>query len=170
MEEEMGKQSSLFPLFPQPPDSTSAAASLTIPNTTPRWLSNPSFTADLAAINDAVSSRHATPQIQPEEEEEAEEEEEEVAAGRPQYKLVESSGGDDSDHTNKKRKHKKRKSQSARYAYHYAAPSSRKPDVRSWSDTTTTKDYFFDSRGDRDNLAFGCIYRHISSTFFSFVA
>ncbi|KAK3003605.1 hypothetical protein RJ639_019158 [Escallonia herrerae] len=157
----MGKQSSLFPLFPQPPESTSPAASLTTPNTTPQWLSNPSFTADLAAINDAVSSRHATPQIQPEEEAE-EEEEHEVVAGRPQYKLVESSGGDDSDHTNKKRKHKKRKSQSARYAYHYAAPSSRKPDVRSWSDTTTTKDHFFDSRGDRDNLAFGTIHQPFS--------
>lgn len=37
-------------------------------------------------------------------------------------------------------------------------PSGRKSD-RVWVNTTTHKDYFFDSRGDRDNLAFGCIYR-----------
>lgn len=37
-------------------------------------------------------------------------------------------------------------------------PSGRKSD-KAWANTTTDKDYFFDSRGDRDNLAFGCIYR-----------
>lgn len=39
-------------------------------------------------------------------------------------------------------------------------PSGRKSD-KAWANTTTDKDYFFDSRGDRDNLAFGCIYRFV---------
>lgn len=41
------------------------------------------------------------------------------------------------------------------------AIGSRKSGVRAWtnSESKISKDYYFDSRGDRDNLAFGCLYR-----------
>ncbi|KAK6123611.1 hypothetical protein DH2020_042643 [Rehmannia glutinosa] len=52
----------------------------------------------------------------------------------------------------------------SRPSYNYAATlssSSRKPGTQKWASSSTSneKDYYFDSRGDRDNLAFGCIYR-----------
>ncbi|EPS73922.1 hypothetical protein M569_00833, partial [Genlisea aurea] len=37
--------------------------------------------------------------------------------------------------------------------------SSRKSGVHKWASPSTDKEYYFDSQGDRDNLAFGCIYR-----------
>lgn len=57
----------------------------------------------------------------------------------------------------KKRKRKKQQSGAADADYKYG-PSGRKSD-KAWANSSSDKDYFFDSRGDRDNLAFGCIYR-----------
>nr|GMD92263.1 protein NRDE2 homolog isoform X1 [Ipomoea batatas] len=58
------------------------------------------------------------------------------------------------------------RSADARKPYEHPLFSSRKPDVASWASSsaaaaTNAKDYYFDSRGDRDNLAFGCLYKYL---------
>lgn len=152
---------SLFPVQPQPFSSSNDGAS--------EWLQNASFTADLSVINDAVSSRYkAQKQIESESEDDEEVKERQENL-RPQYELLDSSEPDkdsgisssEERRNRKKRKKKKRKrdlSGDAPPVYDYT--SSRKSDVRTWeSSSTNSKDYYFDSRGDRDNLAFGSLYR-----------
>nr|GMC53153.1 protein NRDE2 homolog isoform X1 [Ipomoea batatas] len=171
--EEPKTTSSLFPVSPQ--FSNSAAA-------VPEWLRNSSFTTNLSVINDSLSAahyRHAPFQYEDKEEEEEEEEEEkEVDKGsnkeRAQYELLDSSASDrgcsssPSDSRRKrrmkKRKRRRERSADARKPYEHPLFSSRKPDVASWASSsaaaaTNDKDYYFDSRGDRDNLAFGCLYK-----------
>lgn len=87
---------------------------------------------------------------------------------RPQYELVDSSASDENssegkeDKKEKKKKKRKRRNRSSEVAAPLDyGPSSRKPDGKSWANTTN-KEYYFDSRGDRDNLAFGCIYRYVN--------
>lgn len=152
-------QASLFPVHLQPSSSGNDGV--------PEWLQNTSFTTDISVINDVVASRYK-PQQQSELE--SEDEEEEVKEVPPRYELLDSSASDGCSGSSvsgerksrKKRKKKKRRkrelSSDAPPFYDYT--SSRKPDVRSWtSSSATNKDYYFDSRGDRDNLAFGSLYR-----------
>ncbi|KAK9278602.1 hypothetical protein L1049_028175 [Liquidambar formosana] len=131
----------------------------------PQWLSNSSFTVDVSVINDAVSASYNPNITQPEEQEEQEDQKESKPLPN-NYELLESSASDrDSDAAEiDKRERKKRKRKRKRYGEDAAAANdyaSRKPGVRSWatSDSKPSKDYYFDSRGDRDNLAFGCLYR-----------
>ncbi|KAL3824933.1 hypothetical protein ACJIZ3_020962 [Penstemon smallii] len=134
-----------------------------------QWLYNPSFTTNLSVINDAVTKYDLH-------EQEEEDKAEEIHSNNrppPQYDILPSDGGSSSDEENIRKRRKKKKkrrnreeSGSAHQSYSYGATlssSSRKPGVEKWisssSSTTKEKDYYFDSRGDRDNLAFGCIYR-----------
>lgn len=152
---------SLFPVQPQL--SSSGNDGMT------DWLRNASFTADLSVINDSVSSRYKAQkqiELESEDDEEVKEKQEDL---RPQYELLDSSEPDrdsgvsssEERKSRKKRRKKKRKRDLSRDAppvYDYT--SSRKSEVRTWeSSSTNNKDYYFDSRGDRDNLAFGSLYR-----------
>ncbi|XP_019179398.1 PREDICTED: protein NRDE2 homolog isoform X2 [Ipomoea nil] len=172
--EEPKTTSSLFPVSPQ--FSISAAAGA---GAVPEWLRNSSFTTNLSVINDSLSAHHRHAPFQYEDKEE---EEEEVDKGsnkeRAQYELLDSSASDrgpssspsDEERDNrrkrrmKKRKRRRERSADARKPYEHALFSSRKPDVGSWASSsaaaaTNDRDYYFDSRGDRDNLAFGCLYK-----------
>ncbi|KAL0356389.1 UNVERIFIED_CONTAM: hypothetical protein Sradi_4085800 [Sesamum radiatum] len=168
-EEQPTETTSLFPayvqhpparLLPSDPNKGASAASL--------WLQNTSFTTDLSVINDAVS-KYDLPR---EEEQEQEDKVEEVNTDKrpPQYEMVPSSPSEatassDEEHRKRKKKKKRRKreeSTGSRPLYNYATlSSSRNSGVQKWASSSTSndKDYYFDSRGDRDNLAFGCIYR-----------
>ena len=165
MEEEKGlaePKPSLFPLFPASDASQSHSHQLITPTPPSQWLSNSSFTADLSVINDAVSIQ---PQPQPqleEEEDEEEEEEEEPEEKQPkskEYEFLESDQDDNKKNSkNKKKKKKKRKRSKER------EDGARKSGVRAWAGSdynsnSNSKDYYFESRGDPDNLAFGSLYR-----------
>jgi hypothetical protein len=163
---------SLFPLFP----ASGASRSQPQPQrpSVPQWLSNSSFTADISLISDAVSNLNPaslSDPPQPESDSEREEEPQEKqfkSKPSPSYELLESSSESDratrkesSQKTTKKKKKRKRKKSRERGGlddYHRA----RKSDVRAWagSETKPSKDCYFDSRGDPDNLAFGCLYRY----------
>ncbi|KAL6583693.1 hypothetical protein OROMI_002982 [Orobanche minor] len=140
----------------------------------PQWLQSTSFTTDLSVVNDAVSKYNIPNFEEQEEDEEDAVKEINTNIRRPQYDMVPSSPSDanassSGEENRKKRKKKKRRRKEASGSYasynSYAATlssSSRKPDVKKWAAASTNsneKDYYFDSRGDRDNLAFGCIYR-----------
>ncbi|XP_057247349.1 uncharacterized protein LOC104901371 isoform X6 [Beta vulgaris subsp. vulgaris] len=142
-------------LFPIATSSTTAV-------TTPNWLCSSSFTADLSVINDAASSFHAFHTIKDDEDES----EEIPVARKSSYEFLESSDSerDERDYSDKKKKKmkKKRKIEKSRAPeFQTFAHGARKSGVRAWasSDTKLSKDYYFDSRGDPDNLAFGCLYR-----------
>ncbi|XP_010276297.1 PREDICTED: protein NRDE2 homolog [Nelumbo nucifera] len=155
---------SLFPIFPASDSSQKSSSDV------PQWLQNTSFTTDLSVIRESVASRYDITYPVGEEEEggEGHAQEPPQAKAPPSYDLLESSASDrdhDSDskrekRSRKKKKRKRKRSQDAarREGDDYA---SRKSGVRAWegSDTKPAKDYYFDSRGDRDNLVFGCLYR-----------
>ncbi|XP_042501686.1 nuclear exosome regulator NRDE2 [Macadamia integrifolia] len=149
---------SLFPLFPLSDSSLQSTSKV------PQWLYNPSFTTDLSVVQESLASRD---NITSQEREEGEDDEEIPQAKPPPYDLLKSSASDEDRDTesrrerrgekNKKKKRKRRRSrEQADDDY-----SSRKSAVHAWagSDTKPAKDYYFDSRGDRDNLAFGSLYR-----------
>ncbi|GFP88473.1 protein nrde2 homolog [Phtheirospermum japonicum] len=162
--------SSLFPAYipHQPPQALASGPTTTA--SVPQWLQSTSFTADISVINDAVS-KYNLPNVEEDEEEKAEE----LNANkrRPQYEIVPSSPSEagasssDEEHRKRRKKKKKRRKESggSRASYSYAATlsaTSRKPGVQKWTSSSSIsneKEYYFDSRGDRDNLAFGCIYR-----------
>ena len=165
MEEEKGlaeseePKPSLFPLFPASDSSQSHSHQLITPTPPTQWLSNSSFTADLSVINDAVSIQ---PQPQPLLEEEEEEEVEEPEEKQPkskEYEFLESDQDDNKKNSKiKKKKKKKRKRSKER------EDGARKSGVRAWAGSdsnsnSNSKDYYFESRGDPDNLAFGSLYR-----------
>ncbi|KAH9616378.1 hypothetical protein KSS87_013393 [Heliosperma pusillum] len=148
--------SSLFPISttttttttPPPLFPISATA---ISSTTPQWLHNTSFTTDLSTISSAPSANDIDSEPEP--------------IPKPKqkqsYELLESSDEERSDKRRKRKmKKKKRKRDNddvSRFSY-----GSRKSGVRAWDDSQikpSTKDYYFDSKGDPDNLAFGCLYR-----------
>ncbi|XP_074269561.1 uncharacterized protein LOC141592695 isoform X2 [Silene latifolia] len=140
------------PLFP-----ISATA---ISSTTPQWLHNTSFTTDLSTISSAPSAVNNDTDSEPEPIPKPKQ--------KPSYELLESSEEERNDKRRKRKmtKKKKRKRDNeydndnddvARFSY-----GSRKSGVRAWDDSQikpSTKDYYFDSKGDPDNLAFGCLYR-----------
>ncbi|KAI3454346.1 hypothetical protein Pfo_011009 [Paulownia fortunei] len=171
-EEQPTETTSLFPAFvhhpppqvlPSDPNNSAAAG---------QWLLNTSFTTDLSVISEAVS-KYDLPYDEEQNDEEEEDKVEELNTKKrpPQYEMVPSSPSDasvssDGEHRKKRKKKKKRRKESrgSRPSYNYAATlssNSRKSGVQKWvsSSTSNEKEYYFDSRGDRDNLAFGCIYR-----------
>ncbi|KAJ8537094.1 hypothetical protein K7X08_035495 [Anisodus acutangulus] len=163
IEAETPKSSSLFPVFP-PSQKPSTPNPTTSYDAVPEWLRNTSFTTDIAVINDAVSTNYEKIQFQEnlEEEDEGEDVEKENQKGEgTRYELLHSSASDDDERYSKKKKRKNKRRKRQLSSDDYALSSSRKPDVRTWASlaATNVKDYYFDSRGDRDNLAFGSIYR-----------
>lgn len=170
-EEPLQPTTTLFPVFNQKSTKPSDPINLLelSKSNAPGWLSNTSFTADLSTINNVVSSRHDHYSETEEEVEEAAAEQEER---RPdaRYDLVDSSASDQ-DHdldessrsSNKKEKRKRRKRKKGAQSDYEYGPSSRKQNIQSWansaSNSSANKEYYFDSRGDRDNLAFGSLYR-----------
>ncbi|WJX71933.1 hypothetical protein P8452_55870 [Trifolium repens] len=155
-------KSSLFPVFPV------TNSSLQITNSSvPQWLSNSSFTTDISVINDDVASllNRETAQS-PSQEDDSEENRSKEKSLPPTYAILESSESDGEgigreEKKRSKRKKKKRKRDRSAERSGFDGYGSRKSRVRAWadSDANTAKDYYFDSHGDRDNLAFGCIYR-----------
>ncbi|KAL4578898.1 hypothetical protein LXL04_015029 [Taraxacum kok-saghyz] len=167
-EESLQPATPLFPVLPTTASEPINPLQLSNSNA-PGWLSNTSFTADISIINDVVSSRHHHYSELDEEEEEKTAAETEERRPQARYELVDSSASDqdidrNSRSSNKEQKRKRRKTKkgAANSGYDYG-PSSRKQNIKSWAKETTsssaTKEYYFDSRGDRDNLAFGCLYR-----------
>ncbi|KAG5530843.1 hypothetical protein RHGRI_025714 [Rhododendron griersonianum] len=155
---------SLFPVAFRPLPVATATSSHLPP---PSWLSNPSFTAD-----PVTSPRYSHLPL-------SESESEESEGPKPNdnnntkprsYELLETASSDgerDVKEDKKKRKKKRRRKLSSsssrdvkasRSAFNYDV-TSRKPNVSSWASSDSTKSYYFDSGGDRDNLAFGCLYR-----------
>ncbi|CAA2938938.1 NRDE2 homolog isoform X1 [Olea europaea subsp. europaea] len=168
IEEEQAKTTSLFPVFhhQQTPLQTSTVATAAASE---QWLCNSSFTTDLSVINDAVS-KYDQPYEEDEEEDKNKSEKINSDKLRSQYELVDTPVSDKSSSSSdrekrKKKKKKKRKRENGRSSsYDYAATfssSTRKPDVKKWANSSTSsdKEYYFDSHGDRDNLAFGSLYR-----------
>lgn len=157
---------SLFPLFPLADSSQHSITSV------PQWLSNSSFTTDFSVINDAVASQLNLEASQsPREGHDLEDEEgpadnQAQAKPFPAYEILESSQSDREvergarERKGKKKKKKKRKRDGSLEKGELDHYGSRKSRVRTWADqASTTKDYYVDSHGDPDNLAFGCIYR-----------
>lgn len=73
--------------------------------------------------------------------------------------MIESSESDIESKRKKSKGSKKKKRKRDKETFEVFA---RKSGVRAWGNSDTkpsTKDYYFDSRGDPDNLAFGCLYR-----------
>ncbi|WCJ42165.1 Nuclear exosome regulator NRDE2 [Euphorbia peplus] len=158
-EEEAPAKPSLFPVFAG--TGTAAAAA---PNS--GWLSNSSFTTNLSVIDETVSSLHKS-QIQTESDHD---DDEESSPRRPQlnppsssasYQLLEEEENEEeeeqcSDSGGSDRKKKKRRGK--------RDTSSRKRKKRFIVDDSdarvrVSKDYYFDSHGDADNLVYGSIYR-----------
>ncbi|OVA16559.1 RNA-processing protein [Macleaya cordata] len=170
-EEDEQKKPSLSPLFPLSDPSTNNNST----SKNPQWLSNTSFTTELSVINQSISSHYETlTTINPLEQEE--EEPPSVPPTKPSsFSLLNSSSSsssssysdsDERERKNKKKKKKKRRRKRSREeasaaAHFYSSTSSRKSGVPIWagSDIKPSKDYYFDSRGDLDNLAFGSLYR-----------
>ncbi|KAJ6411179.1 hypothetical protein OIU84_007857 [Salix udensis] len=172
---------SLFPLFEAASSSitqqhTNAPTNDTVPP--PAWLYNTSFTTDLSIVNDAVSSllppHHSDSDLEEDKEDrvsnqgkdrsyELLQEPEEEKKREAKYSRS------DSDHSDsgrerkktKKRRHSKNKKRDRSRDEDARDFGSRKSNVRVWagSDTKTTKDYYFDTHGDRDNLVYGTPYR-----------
>ncbi|XP_077230808.1 uncharacterized protein LOC143863910 [Tasmannia lanceolata] len=145
--EELEPKPSLFPLFPL------TDSSLQNTSKNPQWLSNSSFTIDVSTI--ATTS-------DPSKEYDLGLDDEEIQippSKPPSYDFLDSSESDldlerEKRYMHKKKKRRKRSDEKSDYV-------SRKSGVQAWagSDSKLAKDYYFETRGDRDNLAFGCLYR-----------
>ncbi|RDY01351.1 Protein NRDE2-like protein, partial [Mucuna pruriens] len=152
---------SLFPVFPL---TASSSLQTTTTSSTPQWLCNSSFTTDISVINDAVASQlnRQTAQSPPQNDDEDDNRGQEKPLG-PSYEILESfeSDGERKKDTRRKKKRKKRNRDSSAERGGFDGFGSRKSRVRAWADSeaNVAKDYYIDSHGDRDNLAFGCIYR-----------
>lgn len=133
--------------------------------TTGQWLQNSSFTTNISVINEAVSKY---PLQQDDDDDDNEQQATNTAdETRKRYEFLSSDEEDPRASKKHKRRKKIRENSSSRSSYAYDAYS-RKPGIDKWashSTSATDKEYYFDSRGDRDNLAFGSIYRLISLSF-----
>lgn len=157
-------KSSLFPIFPV----TESSSIQTHSPSASQWLSNSSFNADISIINDAVVSQLNRETVQSPLQ--VDDDDENRAQGKPSppsYAILESSESDGDGREREKKKKSKRKKKRKRDRSGERSGldgyGSRKSRVRAWADSeaNTAKDYYFDSHGDRDNLAFGCIYRYV---------
>lgn len=159
---ETSPEPSLFPLFPLPSSSSAnpnSNPSSSTSATYPQWLSNPSFTLDFSSLPSASPAAAAVtaPPTYPSSDDER--------PPRPSYDLVGStpsaSSNSDGDRRRSKRKERKRRKKKRRKEKEGAELDSRKSGVRGWagSEGKPPKDYYFDVRGDRDNLLYGSLYR-----------
>ncbi|XP_060964582.1 uncharacterized protein LOC133033621 isoform X2 [Cannabis sativa] len=146
-----GPKTSLFPLLSQPSDSISSQSRS-------HWLCNPSFTADLSLLNDAVSS-HVSKNLS----EEDDDDPEPVTAPARVYQTLDSDDQDLDTVGGKIKKKKKRKHRRSPELDHDIGSLRRSNAPRPWSSSdskpSNSKPYFFDSKGDPDNFVFGSLYR-----------
>ncbi|KAI3869306.1 hypothetical protein MKX03_010736 [Papaver bracteatum] len=154
---------SLFPLFPVSDSSSSLSNNNNTTSNNPyQWLSNnTSFTTELSIINQSVSSQCEKLRTEIQEDEgNLNEEEEAKPSFSSSYALLDSASSD-SDERERSNKKKDKKRKRKRSKEESSVEKSRKSGVRVWagSDYKPSKDYYFDSRGDVDNLAFGSLYR-----------
>ncbi|XP_071702541.1 uncharacterized protein [Rutidosis leptorrhynchoides] len=161
----------LFPVFNQEPTNPTPLSNplqqISNFTSTPNWLCNTSFTANLSSINDAVSSRNNQLQFEDEYEEETapQLEVKEQQQQNSRYELVEESSASDQgfDDNQKRRSKKKNKKKKKKRDIEFGI--NRKQSIQSWAKnhdsnlSGSNKEYYFDSNGDRDNLAFGSLYR-----------
>ncbi|XP_072977344.1 uncharacterized protein [Typha angustifolia] len=149
---------SLFPLFPFSSNASSNPSSFN----GPQWLSNPSFTFDVSALPDpgATSGDVGHELASPDSDDDAPTVEAPEARPRS-YDLVPSSPSPSSSEEDRKHRRSRRRKKRKREKEGVDDGGSRKSGIRAWagSDRMPAKDYYFDVRGDRDNLAFGCLYR-----------
>lgn len=159
--------SSLFPVFP-----TSSNPTYSLPpasSNSPQWLSNSSFTFDVSAIHSTVAA------VPPEEsDEEALESPKDRKPPVVNYDLVHSpsqsgfgsgtDGEEEEKRSRRKESRKKKKRRRDKDKPRGSEAGSRKSGVQAWdrSGKKPDKDYYFDARGDSDNLAYGTLYRYIS--------
>ncbi|XP_004515233.1 uncharacterized protein [Cicer arietinum] len=154
------EKSSLFPIFPV----TNSSLQTTI-SSVPQWLSNSSFTTNISTINDDIASQlnRETVQSPSQDEDDSDENRPQEKSLPPSYPILESSESDGNlrERDEKKKSKRKKKKRKRDRSDEKGGFGSRKSRVRTWvnSEANTAKDYYFDSHGDRDNLAFGCIYR-----------
>lgn len=152
--------SSLFPLFGQNSSSSSTSNSTSQQQ---QWLCNSSFTADLSVVNDAVSTHFKSLISQPQDEED--ENPQPLPNSAPVYQPLESDDDQDFedriDSKKKKTKKKKRKKQSS-------PDTSFRRSSNLHFKTSNPKPYFFDSKGDPDNLVFTSLYRWLLKNLNSF--
>ncbi|GAU45438.1 hypothetical protein TSUD_297410 [Trifolium subterraneum] len=153
-------KSSLFPVFP----ITNSSLQITT-SSVPQWLSNSSFTTNISVINNDVASllNRETAQS-PSQDDDSEENRPQEKSLPPTYAILESSESDGEgiereDKRSKRKKKKKRKRDRSAERSGFDGYGSRKSRVGAWADSeaNTAKDYYFDSHGDRDNLAFGIL-------------
>ncbi|XVF09402.1 hypothetical protein REPUB_Repub07fG0089400 [Reevesia pubescens] len=136
---------SLFPLFP-----AAGAAAATVTTSVPQWLCNPSFITDLTVVEDGEveeakkqqqEKNHHSYELLEENDEEEEEEEEEDSDGEEYEERKK----------NKRKKKSERKSKKRKILKEEISDS--------LSKSIHSKDYYFDSHPDSDNLAYGSLYR-----------
>ncbi|KAK2655649.1 hypothetical protein Ddye_008701 [Dipteronia dyeriana] len=142
-DEKQKSKDSRFPLFPTHINNNNTCSSDNSQNAASQWLCNSSFQlTDLSVINDAVVSSLPV-----------EEDDQPLYPSRSaSYELLEDESKSDSDgereKTNKKKKKEKKRKRSRGIG-----------DVYDSRTSTKSKEYFFDSHGDRDNLVYGKLYR-----------
>lgn len=145
-EEGEGEKSnnSLFPLFPTNNSSFTPEGS--------QWLSNTSFNTDLAIVNEAVVAEAYNKDD--DDEQGAEDEPQFSPSGvklSTSYELVEEESYDgETERKKETRRKKKKRKRSKEIGEDFDSISS-----------TKSRDYYFDSHGDRDNLVYGRLYRYL---------
>ncbi|KAJ4793811.1 Protein NRDE2-like protein [Rhynchospora pubera] len=156
--------SSLFPIFPASSNPTSSLPVLS--STISQWLSNSSFTFDISAIPSATTS--APPAESDEESLESPKDRKPASA---KYDLVHSpsrsgsgsgsDGEEEEKRARRKERRKKKKRRRDKDKLRGGEAGSRKSGVQAWtgSGKKPAKDYYFDAKGDFDNLEFGSLYR-----------
>ncbi|KAK3225422.1 hypothetical protein Dsin_005284 [Dipteronia sinensis] len=143
-DEKQKSKASHLPLFPTHMNNNNTRSSDNSQNAASQWLCNSSFQlTDLSVINDTVVS--SLPD---------EDDDQPSYPSRPaSYELLEEESKSESDgereKTNKKKKKKEKKRKRSR----------EKGEVYDSFPSAKSKEYFFDSHGDRDNLVYGKLYR-----------
>jgi hypothetical protein len=163
--------SSLFPIFPVASNSTSSLPPASSYN--PQWLSNSSFTSDVSAIHSTVSA------VPPSEsDEEALDSPKDRKPPVVKFDIVHSppsqsgsgsgSDGKEEDKRARRKERRKKKRRKDKDRWRWDEAGSRKSGLHTWdgSGKKPAKDYYFDAKGDLDNLEFGSLYRY-TSVFFS---
>ncbi|KAK4844836.1 hypothetical protein QYF36_024957 [Acer negundo] len=148
-DEKQKSKASHFPLFPTHINNNTCSSNNS-QNDASQWLCNSSFQlTDLSVINDAVVTSLPN---------EEEDDQPSYPSRSASYELLEEESKSESDgerektnnnNNNKKEKKRKRKRKRPR----------EKGDVYDSFTSAKSKEYFFDSHGDRDNLVYGKLYR-----------
>lgn len=151
---------SLFPLFPLPSNPSPSDPPFSSGS---QWLANSSFNFDVSSLvesgaGDALREDPANLDS---------DDEVPTAARRPppSYDLVPSSPSVSSSEDERRLKRKARRKKRKRERERLDDGAPRKSAVRAWSGSVMkpVKDYYFDAEGDKDNLAFGSLYRSTTS-------